>query len=54
MKWIDLPVKGGTYKNISEDALNAVGSSLLDGYLDEFGNVVGRPGLVEFCDLGTG
>jgi hypothetical protein len=54
MQWINLPVKGGSYKNIAEDALNAVGSSLLDGYLDEFGNVVGRPGLVEFCDLGTG
>ncbi len=54
MPWVDLPVKGGTYKNIDEEALNAVGSSLLDGYLDEFGNVVSRPGLVEFCDLGTG
>lgn len=54
MPWVDLPVKGGTYKNISEESLNAVGASLLDGYLDEFGNVVGRPGLVEFCDLGTG
>jgi|GEM_PF-1905370 len=54
MPWVDLPVKGGTYKNIEEEALNAVGASLLDGYLDEFGNVVGRPGLVEFCDLQTG
>lgn len=36
-----------------ELGLKGFSAMVIDGYLDEFGNVMRRPGLVELCDLGT-
>jgi len=54
MPWIPLPIVGGSYKNVDEKALSNIGSSLLDGYLDETGAWNLRPGLTSFLNLNTG
>lgn len=54
MPWIPLPITGGSYKNVDEKTLNNIGSSLLDGYIDETGAWNLRPGLTPFVSLATG
>lgn len=54
MQWIPLPITGGSYKNVDEKTLNNIGSTLLDGYLDETGAWNLRPGLTSFVSLATG
>jgi hypothetical protein len=38
---------------VDEVGLVTHGASMVDVYVDELGNINRRPGLVEFCDLGT-
>ena len=49
-----IPIHYGANKNIDEVGLTGMGAALMDGYVDELGNVNRRPGLEELCDLGTG
>ena len=48
-----LPIHKPPSRNTDELGLKGYGAQLYDGYIDDFGNVMRRPGLVELCDLGT-
>jgi hypothetical protein len=48
-----LPVNLPPSKNVEEMGLKGFGAELIDGYIDEMGNVMRRPGLVPLCNLQT-
>lgn len=49
----DLPINVGLNKAVDEVGLSTHNAAMQDCYVDELGGVNRRPGLVEFCDLGT-
>jgi hypothetical protein len=49
----DLPIHEGMVKAVDEVGLTTHQQAMYDCYVDELGVVNRRPGLVEFCDLGT-
>ena len=51
---VKAPIFSEVYQNVDETELNDKQASLIDGYLDELGATVRRPGLDEFTDLGSG
>lgn len=53
MGWTPLPVTGDVYANVDEVELDGVSAALVDGYVNELGHTVKRPGLTEWSDLGT-
>ncbi len=54
MTWQPLPLTGDPYANVEEPELDGVSVSVVDAYVNELGHTVKRPGLEEWCDLGTG
>lgn len=53
MPLVKLPINAGQVQAVDEIGLVTHGAAMVDVYIDELGNVNRRPGLVEFCDLGT-
>ena len=53
MPIVKLPINTGMVQAVDEIGLSTHGASMTDVYVDELGNINRRPGLVEFCDLGT-
>jgi hypothetical protein len=49
-----LPIQGDPFKNVDETALTGRSAELINGYTDESGSTVKRPGLASWFDLGTG
>ena len=49
-----VPIRGYPYQNIDGVELNQQPERLVDGYVDEAGAFIRRPGLAEFSDLETG
>lgn len=49
----DLPINVGLNKAVDEVGLRTHNAAMHDCYVDELGGVNRRPGLTEFCDLGT-
>jgi hypothetical protein len=45
---------GGMYRNADESAIQGFSAGLADGYINEFGALCRRPGLLEWGDVGTG
>lgn len=55
MPWKNIPLPRLTYKSVDESALpDAVGARLVDGFINEFGNIVKRPGLNSTVFVNTG
>lgn len=48
---LKLPITGGAYKNVDEVSLTDTSPALIDGYVDDAGNTVKRPGLSVFSNL---
>ena len=53
MPLVKLPINTGMVAAVDEISLVTHGAVMTDVYVDELGNINRRPGLVEFCDLGT-
>lgn len=49
----DLPINIGLNKAVDEVGLRTHNAAMQDCFVDELGGVNRRPGLTEFCDLGT-
>lgn len=54
MTWTPLPLTGDPYANTEEPEMDGVSVSVMDAYVNELGHTIKRPGLLEWCDLGTG
>jgi hypothetical protein len=53
MAWKELPLTGDPYANVDEVELDGVSAALIDGYVNELGHTVKRPGLEEWGNYGT-
>ena len=53
MTWRPLPVTGDPFQNVEEVELDGVSASIVDGYVNELGHTVKRPGLDVWATLGT-
>ena len=53
MPLLPIPINVPPSKNVDEMGLKGFGADLIDGYIDEMGNIIRRPGLKLFCTLGT-
>lgn len=53
MPLVPLPIAKDIVKAVDEVGLTAHGAEMIDCHVDELSNINGRPGLVDFCDLGT-
>jgi hypothetical protein len=51
--YMPLPLTGDPYANTEEPEMDGVSVSVIDGYVNELGHTVKRPGLEEWNDLGT-
>lgn len=54
MPILPVPIFNPVYRNIAEEQLSDESSLLVDGYLNERGGTVGRPGLESWLDIGLG
>lgn len=54
MTTVKVPLFSPVYRNVDQVELSDQNYKLMDGYLDELGATVRRPGLSLFCDLGQG
>lgn len=54
MTWQPLPLTGDAYANTDEVEMDGVSVSVIDAFVNELGHTIKRPGLDEWCDLGTG
>jgi hypothetical protein len=48
MAWKELPLTGDPYSNVDEVELDGVSAALIDGYVNELGHTVKRPGLEDW------
>lgn len=54
MGWLPLPLTGDPYANTEEPEMDGVSVSVIDGFINELGHTVKRPGLETWSNLGTG
>lgn len=53
MAWNELPLTGDPYQNVEEVELDGVSPTIIDGYVNELGHTVKRPGLSLWSLLST-